>query len=72
MTDRFWGTAEVFKRHKRLMICVLETDAILYIPPDFVRPHMRSREGLQALADTFTQKQRRCIEAIVAFESSPR
>lgn len=71
MTDKFWGTAEVLKRNKRLMVRVIETDQILYVPPDFIRPHIRSRAGLQALADAFTQKQRRCIEAIAAFEAAP-
>lgn len=66
---KFWGTAEVVKRNKRLFIQVLETEQELYSPPDHVRPHIRNREKLWELARTFTAKQERCIDAIIAFET---
>jgi hypothetical protein len=67
---KFWGTAEVVKRQKRLWIQVMETEAPLYTPPDFLRHRIHGRDRLQALADVFTQKQERCIGAIMAFEAS--
>lgn len=69
---KFWGTAEVIKRNKRLHIHILETDAVLYTPPDFLREHMHSREPLQKLADIFTRKQERSIQDIMEFETSLR
>lgn len=48
----------------------METEAPLYTPPDFLRHRIHGRDRLQALADVFTQKQERCIGAIMAFEAS--
>lgn len=67
---KFWGTATVVKRNKRLFIETMETGAFLYTPPDFLRSHIKSREHLQRLADIFTEKQERCIESIIRFESN--
>jgi hypothetical protein len=67
---KFWGTARVVKRNKRLEIRTLETDSFLYTPPDFI--HLHSRTSLQRLADTFMELGRRDIGAIMAFETAAR
>jgi hypothetical protein len=63
---RFWGTAEVVKRHKRLQVVVVETGEVLYVPPNFVM--LPSREPLVALARHFTAVGHRDIDAIARFE----
>ena len=58
----------VEKRHKRLQIIEMETDKLVYSPPNFIRLH--SREPLQRLAARFTELGRRDIGAIMAFEAA--
>jgi hypothetical protein len=65
---RFWGTATVVKRNKRMFIEVLETGKELYTPPDHLRPHIKTRDKLRELAHVFTIKQERRIEDVIAFE----
>jgi len=64
---KFWGTAIVVKRHKRLLIEVMETGEHLYSPPSFIQ--IPSREPVHELAAAFTPAQDRSIDAIMAFES---
>jgi len=66
---KFWGTAIVVKKYKKLRIEVLETGMFLYSPPDFIRLHDRKR--LQKLASRFTELQSRDIKAIMDFETNP-
>ena len=63
---KFWGTAVVVKRNKKLLIEVLETGMFLYTPPNFIRLH--SRKEMQKLASRFTELQSRDIKAIMDFE----
>ena len=62
-------TYEVRKIHKRLHVTELETGAVVYTPPDFVK--LPNRAALRDLADAFTAAGcRRDIGAIIAFEST--
>lgn len=60
----------VVKRQKRLHIIEMETDKVVYTPPDFIRLH--SREPLTSLAARFTELGRRDIGAIMSFEATAR
>ena len=61
-------THVVVKRNKRLFIGRLETGDTVYTPPDFIRPHMKSRDQLKVLAEKLTAGES-YIDAVVAFES---
>ena len=68
IVGKFCGTATVIKENRRLWIVLLETNQKIYSPPNQIV--IPSRHVLQTeLADAFTEKQERCINAIMAFET---
>lgn len=60
------AACKVIKLYKRLHIVVVDTGAIVYTPPDFVK--LPSRAPLQALALAFSDSQHRDIDLIANFE----
>lgn len=62
----------VAKHNKRLVVRCVETSEVVYTPPDFLRPLIRNRDGLQTLANRLTLEWARPIRAIMDFESSVR
>lgn len=58
----------VVKRNGRLV--VMHDDDLVYTPPDFLRPHIRSRSGLQALASRLNTEWADPIRAVMEFEES--
>jgi len=62
-------THVVVKENKRLFIKRFETGEVVYTPPDFIRPHIRSRAQLKALADRLTAGGDYITE-VVAFQAS--
>lgn len=59
---------QVVKRNKRLYIESCDSGNTVYTPPDFIRPHMKSRDQLKTLADKLTAGES-YIDAVTAFES---
>ncbi len=62
-------TFEVKKINKRLFLCTLEDRKPIYTPPDFYRPHIRSRQELIAVANNINGGTP-YIEAILEFETT--
>ena len=65
-------TFAVIKRYKRLCIVCVETNVVVYTPPDFVRKHIQSRDGLKLLAQQFEQHWPNTIKYIIEFETKTR
>lgn len=63
---------EVRKVNKRLHVWDVAKDRSVYTPPDFLRPLIRNREVLQALAQRLVREWPNPIEAIMEFETSLR
>lgn len=63
---------EVRKVNKRVHIWDIATDRSIYTPPDFLRPLIRNRKGLQALACRLAREWQSPIGAIMAFETDLR
>lgn len=64
-------TFHVIKRTQRLFIVCTETGETVYTVPDFLRPYIRNRQALNALAAKLTGGPKD-IRRIAAFESSLR
>lgn len=59
----------VSKRNKRLFIDDAESGEAIYSPPDFLRHRMKSREGMQRLAEELSAGA--CyIDAVIKFETN--
>lgn len=64
-------TYSVVKKKDNFVI-VNKDGYIVYHPPHFLKPYIKTREPLQKLADRFTELNTNDVEAIVEFESSLR
>lgn len=64
-------TFSVSKRNSNLVI-VNQNNQVVYHPPHFLKPYIKTREPLQKLADKFTELNTNDVEAIMEFESSLR
>ena len=70
--DIAFRTHWVIKRNQRLYIQCVETGAIVYTPPDFLRPKIRNRDMMLALARRLDREWFNPIQAIVEFETNTR
>jgi hypothetical protein len=61
----------VTKRNGNLVI-VNKEGYVVYHPPHFLKPYIKTREPLQKLAEKFTELNTNDVEAIMEFESSLR
>jgi hypothetical protein len=64
-------TYSVTKKNGNLVI-INKDGYVVYHPPHFLKPYIKTREPLQKLADRFTELNTNDVEAIVEFESSLR
>lgn len=64
-------TYSVSKRNGNLVI-INKDGYVVYHPPHFLKPYIKTREPLQKLADRFTELNTNDVEAIMEFESSLR
>lgn len=64
-------TYSVTKKNGNLVI-VNKDGYVVYHPPHFLKPYIKTREPLQKLADKFTELNTNDVEAIMEFESSLR
>lgn len=63
-------TYQLVKRYKRLCIILVETDKVVYTPPDFIRHRIRDRNSLQKVVDKFNEVGDYSIKAIMEFEGT--
>lgn len=63
------NTYRVVKVNKRLWIEEVETDTLVYTPPDFMRHRLQSRQPMHDLAARFNETGARDIGAIVEFQT---
>ena len=64
-------TYSVVKKNGNLVI-INKDGYVVYHPPHFLKPYIKTREPLQKLADRFTELNTNDVEAIMEFESSLR
>lgn len=61
---------ELVKLNKRLCVRLQSTGEVVYTPPDFLRPYIRNRDGMNALVTKFDTAECPDIGAIMEFEAS--